>query len=134
MELADRAVGFLLSLISLSIFTYCTFWVIILVILPCTVLLSSHVNYCIDLLDLCSHSLIAIISSTSTYCPRNLPSSYPYMLVRVLNLLPVFIHPIRDVQIQEEGGITEISVSFFFFYLFIYFHILGSFVGLSIKN
>ncbi|KAJ4839126.1 hypothetical protein Tsubulata_042712 [Turnera subulata] len=30
MELADRAVGFLLSLISLSIFTYYTFWVIIL--------------------------------------------------------------------------------------------------------
>jgi len=31
MELADRAVGFLLSFISLSIFTYYTFWVIILV-------------------------------------------------------------------------------------------------------
>ncbi|XP_021768252.1 dolichol-phosphate mannose synthase subunit 2-like [Chenopodium quinoa] len=30
MELADRAVGFLLCCISLSIFTYCTFWVIIL--------------------------------------------------------------------------------------------------------
>ncbi|CAN1746111.1 Dolichol-phosphate mannose synthase subunit 2 [Linum perenne] len=30
MELADRAVGFLLSIISLSIFTYYTFWVIIL--------------------------------------------------------------------------------------------------------
>ncbi|KAL5063279.1 hypothetical protein RYX36_025016 [Vicia faba] len=32
MELADRAVGFLLSIISLSIFTYYTFWVIILMI------------------------------------------------------------------------------------------------------
>lgn len=31
MELADRVVGFLLSFISLSIFTYYTFWVIILV-------------------------------------------------------------------------------------------------------
>jgi len=31
MELADRAVGFLLSVTSLSIFTYYTFWVIILV-------------------------------------------------------------------------------------------------------
>ncbi|CAL0312891.1 unnamed protein product [Lupinus luteus] len=30
MELADRTVGFLLTLISLSIFTYYTFWVIIL--------------------------------------------------------------------------------------------------------
>ncbi|KAG6788605.1 hypothetical protein POTOM_004677 [Populus tomentosa] len=30
MELADRAVGFLLSLTSISIFTYYTFWVIIL--------------------------------------------------------------------------------------------------------
>ncbi|RDY12798.1 Dolichol-phosphate mannose synthase subunit 2, partial [Mucuna pruriens] len=30
MELADRAVGFLLSFISVSIFTYYTFWVIIL--------------------------------------------------------------------------------------------------------
>ncbi|WZY76875.1 hypothetical protein YC2023_023259 [Brassica napus] len=30
MELADRAVGLLLSSISLSIFTYYTFWVIIL--------------------------------------------------------------------------------------------------------
>ncbi|CAL5197134.1 unnamed protein product [Lathyrus oleraceus] len=30
MELADRSVGFLLSFISLSIFTYYTFWVIIL--------------------------------------------------------------------------------------------------------
>ncbi|QCD81899.1 dolichol-phosphate mannose synthase subunit 2-like [Vigna unguiculata] len=30
MELADRAVGFLLSVTSLSIFTYYTFWVIIL--------------------------------------------------------------------------------------------------------
>ncbi|GMY29686.1 dolichol-phosphate mannose synthase subunit 2 [Fagus crenata] len=30
MELADKAVGFLLSFISLSIFTYYTFWVIIL--------------------------------------------------------------------------------------------------------
>ncbi|KAK7280779.1 hypothetical protein RJT34_25846 [Clitoria ternatea] len=30
MELADRAVGFLLSFISLSIFIYYTFWVIIL--------------------------------------------------------------------------------------------------------
>ncbi|KAK3434780.1 hypothetical protein EUGRSUZ_D02219 [Eucalyptus grandis] len=30
MELADRAVGFLLTLVSLSIFTYYTFWVIIL--------------------------------------------------------------------------------------------------------
>ncbi|KAL0324736.1 UNVERIFIED_CONTAM: Dolichol-phosphate mannose synthase subunit [Sesamum calycinum] len=30
MELADRAVGLLLSVISLSIFTYYTFWVIIL--------------------------------------------------------------------------------------------------------
>ncbi|KAJ9135109.1 hypothetical protein P3X46_032328 [Hevea brasiliensis] len=30
MGLADRAVGFLLSFISLSIFTYYTFWVIIL--------------------------------------------------------------------------------------------------------
>ncbi|KAE9614234.1 putative dolichyl-phosphate beta-D-mannosyltransferase [Lupinus albus] len=30
MELADRAVGFLLTFISLSIFTYYTFWVIIL--------------------------------------------------------------------------------------------------------
>ncbi|KAM7525457.1 hypothetical protein LguiA_015359 [Lonicera macranthoides] len=30
MELADRAIGFLLSFISLSIFTYYTFWVIIL--------------------------------------------------------------------------------------------------------
>ncbi|XP_022881668.1 dolichol-phosphate mannose synthase subunit 2 isoform X2 [Olea europaea var. sylvestris] len=30
MELADRAVGLLLSIISLSIFTYYTFWVIIL--------------------------------------------------------------------------------------------------------
>ncbi|KAI5327499.1 hypothetical protein L3X38_026895 [Prunus dulcis] len=30
MELADKAVGFLLSYISLSIFTYYTFWVIIL--------------------------------------------------------------------------------------------------------
>ncbi|XP_058224479.1 dolichol-phosphate mannose synthase subunit 2 [Rhododendron vialii] len=30
MELADRAVGFLLSLISISIFTYYTLWVIIL--------------------------------------------------------------------------------------------------------
>ncbi|XP_021905718.1 dolichol-phosphate mannose synthase subunit 2 isoform X2 [Carica papaya] len=30
MELADRAVGFLLCLISLSVFTYYTFWVIIL--------------------------------------------------------------------------------------------------------
>ncbi|TKY52795.1 Dolichol phosphate-mannose biosynthesis regulatory protein [Spatholobus suberectus] len=30
MELADRAVGFLLSFISLSIFTYYTFWVVIL--------------------------------------------------------------------------------------------------------
>ncbi|KAI6702432.1 hypothetical protein NL676_011568 [Syzygium grande] len=30
MELADRVVGFLLTLISLSIFTYYTFWVIIL--------------------------------------------------------------------------------------------------------
>ncbi|KAJ8754361.1 hypothetical protein K2173_002812 [Erythroxylum novogranatense] len=30
MELADRAVGFVLSFISLSIFTYYTFWVIIL--------------------------------------------------------------------------------------------------------
>lgn len=31
MELADKTVGFLLSLTSLSIFTYYTFWVIILV-------------------------------------------------------------------------------------------------------
>lgn len=30
MELADKAVGFLLSFISISIFTYYTFWVIIL--------------------------------------------------------------------------------------------------------
>ncbi|KAK9698987.1 hypothetical protein RND81_08G145800 [Saponaria officinalis] len=30
MDLADRAVGFLLCCISLSIFTYYTFWVIIL--------------------------------------------------------------------------------------------------------
>ncbi|GAV79856.1 DPM2 domain-containing protein, partial [Cephalotus follicularis] len=30
MEVADRAVGFLLSFISVSIFTYYTFWVIIL--------------------------------------------------------------------------------------------------------
>ncbi|KAL9327335.1 hypothetical protein ACSQ67_007980 [Phaseolus vulgaris] len=30
MELADRAVGFVLSITSLSIFTYYTFWVIIL--------------------------------------------------------------------------------------------------------
>ncbi|XP_077242147.1 dolichol phosphate-mannose biosynthesis regulatory protein-like protein [Tasmannia lanceolata] len=30
MDLADRAVGFLLSFISLSIFAYYTFWVIIL--------------------------------------------------------------------------------------------------------
>ncbi|GLT91258.1 hypothetical protein SLE2022_091540 [Rubroshorea leprosula] len=30
MELADRAVGFLLSFISLTIFTYYTLWVIIL--------------------------------------------------------------------------------------------------------
>ncbi|XP_020229946.1 dolichol-phosphate mannose synthase subunit 2 isoform X1 [Cajanus cajan] len=30
MDIADRAVGFLLSFISLSIFTYYTFWVIIL--------------------------------------------------------------------------------------------------------
>ncbi|GMI95592.1 dolichol phosphate mannose synthase 2 [Hibiscus trionum] len=30
MELADRAVGFLLTFTSLSIFTYYTFWVIIL--------------------------------------------------------------------------------------------------------
>ncbi|PIA32276.1 hypothetical protein AQUCO_04500105v1 [Aquilegia coerulea] len=30
MELADRAVGFLLSIISLSIFTYYTLWVVIL--------------------------------------------------------------------------------------------------------
>ncbi|KAF5460356.1 hypothetical protein F2P56_020234, partial [Juglans regia] len=30
MELADRAVGFLLSFVSISIFTYYTFWVIIL--------------------------------------------------------------------------------------------------------
>ncbi|KAL7164818.1 hypothetical protein ACSBR2_040672 [Camellia fascicularis] len=30
MELADKAVGFLLSVVSLSIFTYYTFWVIIL--------------------------------------------------------------------------------------------------------
>ncbi|KAL5710231.1 Dolichol-phosphate mannose synthase subunit 2 [Ranunculus cassubicifolius] len=30
MELADKAVGFILSVISLSIFTYYTFWVIIL--------------------------------------------------------------------------------------------------------
>ncbi|KAK1556072.1 hypothetical protein Q3G72_035488, partial [Acer saccharum] len=30
MELTDKAVGFLLSFISLSIFTYYTFWVIIL--------------------------------------------------------------------------------------------------------
>ncbi|KAI4314513.1 hypothetical protein L6164_027415 [Bauhinia variegata] len=30
MDLADRTVGFLLSLISLSIFTYYTFWVILL--------------------------------------------------------------------------------------------------------
>ncbi|GFQ07183.1 dolichol phosphate-mannose biosynthesis regulatory protein [Phtheirospermum japonicum] len=30
MELADKAIGFLLSVISLSIFTYYTFWVIIL--------------------------------------------------------------------------------------------------------
>ncbi|CBI33827.3 hypothetical protein VitviT2T_002501 [Vitis vinifera] len=30
MELADRAVGFLLSFISISIFAYYTFWVIIL--------------------------------------------------------------------------------------------------------
>ncbi|KAK9159087.1 hypothetical protein Scep_005661 [Stephania cephalantha] len=30
MELADRAVGFILSVISISIFTYYTFWVIIL--------------------------------------------------------------------------------------------------------
>lgn len=30
MDLADRAVGVLLSLISLSVFTYYTFWVIIL--------------------------------------------------------------------------------------------------------
>ncbi|XP_047311947.1 dolichol-phosphate mannose synthase subunit 2 [Impatiens glandulifera] len=30
MELADRSVGFLLSLTSISIFTYYTFWVIIL--------------------------------------------------------------------------------------------------------
>lgn len=31
MELADKTVGFLLSVISLSIFTYYTFWVVILV-------------------------------------------------------------------------------------------------------
>uniref|UniRef100_A0A7N0U3Z1 Dolichol phosphate-mannose biosynthesis regulatory protein n=1 Tax=Kalanchoe fedtschenkoi TaxID=63787 RepID=A0A7N0U3Z1_KALFE len=30
MDLADRVIGFLLSCISLSIFTYYTFWVIIL--------------------------------------------------------------------------------------------------------
>lgn len=30
MELADRAVGFVLSFISITIFTYYTFWVIIL--------------------------------------------------------------------------------------------------------
>ncbi|XP_058072957.1 dolichol-phosphate mannose synthase subunit 2 [Magnolia sinica] len=30
MELADKTIGFLLSVISLSIFTYYTFWVIIL--------------------------------------------------------------------------------------------------------
>ncbi|XP_073009580.1 dolichol-phosphate mannose synthase subunit 2 [Typha latifolia] len=30
MELADKAVGFMLSAISLSIFTYYTFWVVIL--------------------------------------------------------------------------------------------------------
>ncbi|KAK6140970.1 hypothetical protein DH2020_002017 [Rehmannia glutinosa] len=30
MEVADRAIGLLLSVISLSIFTYYTFWVIIL--------------------------------------------------------------------------------------------------------
>ncbi|XP_075477044.1 dolichol-phosphate mannose synthase subunit 2 [Primulina tabacum] len=30
MELADRAIGLLLSVISISIFTYYTFWVIIL--------------------------------------------------------------------------------------------------------
>lgn len=44
MELADKAVGFLLSLISLSIFTYYTFWVIILVSLPFFFLVCVFVN------------------------------------------------------------------------------------------
>ncbi|XVE65327.1 hypothetical protein DITRI_Ditri07aG0172200 [Diplodiscus trichospermus] len=78
MELADRAVGFLLSLINLSIFTYYTFWVIILPFLDSDNFIHSY---------FLPHEYAA--DSCMCWAGASLPSLHVYW--------------VRDAQIQEEG-------------------------------
>ena len=112
MELADRAVGFLLSFISLSIFTYYTFWVIILVSnMPSilNVLWLPYFNFLISLLYCALSALcrwwsfrtqvlltprICHINTCFCWCCSYLPLMHIYW--------------VRDAEIQEEEGIMYV--------------------------
>lgn len=89
MELADRAVGALLSVISLSVFTYYTFWVIILVshfYLEESFFFLGFLKYSLFIQFMgcffCafSHLWTTIILCISTFCLKNMQSSFPCLL------------------------------------------------------
>lgn len=121
MELADRAVGLLLSLISLSIFTYYTFWVIILVILPCLhfALVYTHLHY--YSMTVKKPNPVLICSTSAAFCrqrsfhPQVLPPPgirHPHTRFcwSGAHRLLVPIHWVCDAQIQEEESTLEISL------------------------
>lgn len=88
MELADRTIGLLLTVTSLSIFTYYTFWVIILVSSFFLSVLQDVVTFktfCYHMgVDICflsfSHWLILIILCTNIFYLKSMQFLFPYLL------------------------------------------------------
>lgn len=111
MELADKAVGLLLTLISLSIFTYYTFWVIILVssysLIPfCTGL--RNLSFIWRLIYIRCFVLSASCWQWSfraqVFSPTRIRDSHSCICCSGAHLLLERVCWIRHAQVQEEEG------------------------------
>ena len=121
MELADRAVGFLLSFISISIFTYYTFWVIILVSLHSIQLELMFQNLNKFVVDFYFYAFLAICGQQSLY-PQVLSTarichSHSCICRCDTSLLLVRLHRFCDAQIQKEEGLLLVWQRFFNWFL-----------------
>lgn len=121
MEVADRAVGFFLSFISLSIFTYYTFWVIILVSIR-----TFPKNQILLLCELCIRLLLIVRIVFSAICRQwSLhPPIFPSPRVchtdtsicwSGASLLLMHIYRVCDTQVQKEEGMMHLHCCFHIF-------------------
>lgn len=115
MELADRVVGFLLSFITLSIFTYYTFWVIILVSIQHILkyIFLAFYKLRIGLIFVYSHIVgcSAICRQWSLHPPIFPTSRIRHIYTCICwcgtSLLLMHIYRVCDPQVQKEEGMMQ---------------------------